>query len=135
MPTFKEVRAQIKKVGSTGNLVSRRGREVSELSNILWDDESIVDIVDGRYENRQGILVATDSRLIFISKKGLFGVKVEDFPYSKISTIRYATGMWRGSITIVTSGSVLYNRPEHRPLPLLGRWLWSPLHEEFLQGL
>jgi len=73
------------------------GREVKELPNILWDDEQVLDLVQGFYNNSTGILVATQKRLLFVDKALLGGVKVEDFPLDKISSLQYSTGMLLGN--------------------------------------
>jgi hypothetical protein len=98
MPTLKEVRAQI----GTSRLLLRK--EIKELPNILWDNERVDKLVQGYYSGGRGILVATDKRLIFVDKR-LFDLKVEDFPYDKISSIQYETGLLLGKITIFTSGN------------------------------
>jgi len=80
-------------------------KEVNELPNILFANESVLDIVQGTYSNNNGILVATESRLIFIDKGLIYGLKVEDFPYDKITSIQYETGLILGKIIIMASGN------------------------------
>jgi hypothetical protein len=80
-------------------------KEVKELPNILWDNENIESAVQGMYDNGNGLLVATDRRLIFVNKGRIYGLKVEDFPYDKISSIQYSTGLILGEITIFSSGN------------------------------
>ena len=82
-----------------------RPREIKELPKILSEDEIIENIVRGFYSHGLGILVATNRRLVFIDKGIMGGVKVEDFPYEKISSIQYETGMLQGEITVFTSGN------------------------------
>ena len=105
MPSLKELRTQIKSLDGTSRVLTRG--EIKELPDILWKDESIENIVQGFYSNGKGILVATNKRLVFVNKKFLSGVKVEDFPYEKISSIQYETGLLDGKITIFTSGNRL----------------------------
>lgn len=50
-------------------------------------------------------MVATNRRLVFVDKGIIYGLKVEDFAYDKISSIQYETGMLFGKITIFTSGN------------------------------
>jgi hypothetical protein len=57
------------------------------------------------YNNGIGILVATNKRLVFADKGLVFGLRVEDFPYDKISSIQYSTGLLLGKLTIFTSGN------------------------------
>lgn len=79
--------------------------EIKELPNIIQDSEAIMDIVGGFYDSGSGILVATDRRLIFVYKGLMWGMKVEDFPYDKISSIQYETGMLTGELIIFASGN------------------------------
>lgn len=55
--------------------------------------------------NGNGLLIATNKRLVFVDKGLLGGLKVEDFPYDKISSIQYETGMVFGKIKIFASGN------------------------------
>ena len=103
MPTLQEVKDQIKRLDGVSQFLGRR--EVKELPNILWEDELIENIVQGLYNNGNGILVATNKRLVFVDKGMLGGLRVEDFPYDKISSIQYQTGLMFGKITIFTSGN------------------------------
>ena len=80
-------------------------REVAELPSILWEDELPERIIQGFYDKGNGILVATNKRLVFIDKGLLWGLRVEDFPYDKISSIEYTTGLVFGELTIYTSGN------------------------------
>jgi hypothetical protein len=86
-----------------GKFVGRR--EVKELPNILWDDEEVLDLVQGFYNNGTGVLVATQKRLLFVDKGMLGGLKVEDFPLDKISSLQYSVGLLLGEITVFTSGN------------------------------
>lgn len=80
-------------------------KEINELPKILLKDENVLDIVQGAYSGKMGVLIATQFRLIFIDKGFLFGVKVEDFPYDKITSIQYETGIIQGKIIIMASGN------------------------------
>jgi hypothetical protein len=99
----KDVVQMIGRLPLGGKFVGRR--EVKELPNILWDDEQVLDLVQGSYNNSTGILVATQKRLLFVDKGLLGGLKVEDFPLDKISSLQYSTGMLLGEITVFTSGN------------------------------
>jgi len=99
----KDVVQMIGRLPLGGKFVGRR--EVKELPNILWDDEQVLDLVQGFYNNSPGILVATQKRLLFVDKGMLGGLKVEDFPLDKISSLQYSTGMLLGEITAFTSGN------------------------------
>lgn len=102
MPTLEQIQEQIKNLDGVSKLFGRK--EILELPGILWEDEDVERLVQGLYNNGNGVLVGTNKRLIFIDK-GVFKLKVEDFPYDKISSIQYETGMVFGKITIFTSGN------------------------------
>jgi hypothetical protein len=78
--------------------------EIKALPSILWEDELPEKIIQGTYNNGGGILVATNKRLVFVDK-GLMSLKVEDFPYDRITSIQYTTGMLMGGIDIYASGN------------------------------
>lgn len=78
--------------------------EIKALPSILWEDELPEKIIQGTYNNGSGILVATNKRLVFVDK-GIMSLKVEDFPYDKITSIQYSTGMLMGGIDIYASGN------------------------------
>jgi len=103
MPTLAEINLQVKNLGGLEGFLGRK--EVKELPNILWADENVENIIQGTYNNGNGILVATNRRLVFVDKGILFGLKVEDFAYDKISSIQYETGILLGKLTIFTSGN------------------------------
>jgi len=96
--------AVIDKLAKESKLGMGTGGEVKELSKILWTDEQPMKIARGTYNGGNGILVATDRRLIFIDK-GLIGLKTEDFAYDKISSIQMKTGMVFGEIEIDAAGN------------------------------
>ena len=50
--------------------------------------------------------MSTNRRLVFIDKGMIYGLKVEDFPLDKISSIQYETGLVLGKVKIHTSGNI-----------------------------
>lgn len=103
MPSLEEIKSQIQNIDGFEAFLGRK--EIKELPNILWHDERVDNIIQGTYNNGNGILVATNKRLVFVDKGLLFGLKVEDFPFDKISSIQYETGIIFGKLTIFTSGN------------------------------
>lgn len=101
-----EIKNQIQelKLSGVSNFLGRR--EIKELPNILAPTEIIDNVAQGTYNNGQGILVSTNRRLLFVDKGMLYGLKVEDFPLDKISSIQYETGLLLGEIKIHTSGNI-----------------------------
>ncbi|MBE2984659.1 PH domain-containing protein [Campylobacter sp. RM9344] len=102
MPSLEEIQSQISCFSNANTFMTKK--EIKELPHMLWEDEKIEKITNGAYNNGIGILVATNSRLIFIDK-GFIKLRVENFDYSKISSIEYETGILMGEITIYTSGN------------------------------
>lgn len=101
-----EIKSQIQNL-NLSNVSSFLGRkEINELPNILAENEFVDNIVQGTYNNGQGILVSTNRRLVFIDKGLIYGLKVEDFPLDKISSIQYETGLIFGEIKIHTTGNL-----------------------------
>ena len=102
-----EIRDELKKLDISPTIFARK--EIHELPDILSADEKIVSLVEGRNKvnNHHIILVATDRRLIFVDKEFLYGLKVEDFSYSKISSIQYETGVMLASIDIQVTDDVV----------------------------
>lgn len=88
---------------SKGSFGSKR--EIKELPKILWEDELPEQVVTGYYNDKPGLLVATDRRIIFLDKGFLGQLKVEDFWYDKISSMESTRGIVWGSITIYSSGN------------------------------
>jgi len=102
MPSVDDVKDTINKLGMKSAWVVKQ--EIAALPSILWEDEAIAGAIQGHYNDRAGLLVATQRRLIFIDK-GWASLRVEDFPYDKITSIQYSTGMVFGEIIIFASGN------------------------------
>lgn len=101
-----EIKKQIQDL-KLSNISTYLGRkEINELPQILAESETIDNIAQGTYNNGQGILVSTNRRLVFVDKGLLYGLKVEDFPLDKITSIQYETGLLLGEIKIHTSGNI-----------------------------
>ena len=103
MPTLEDVKTQIKSIDGMSKFLG--SKEIKELPDILWENESVENLISGTYNNGNGILVATNCRLIFVDKGLIFGLKVEDFPLDKITSIQYSTGILLGKLTIFASGN------------------------------
>lgn len=103
MPTLQEVEQQLKSLDGWSKWLGKR--EMQALPSILWPDEKIEGGIQGLYNSRQGMLISTDRRLIFVEKSMLGRLTVEDFPYDKITSIQYETGWALGSVKIYASGN------------------------------
>lgn len=78
----------------------------------LNNDESIIAVVLGVYETkllgkdtvRNGILIATDTRIVFYTKK-LMGFELESFLYTNISSFEMSKGFMGYTISFFSSGN------------------------------
>ena len=96
-----------------GDRILQVGGELKKLPEILEDGELPERLLPATYDerrglqvskfsNRQGLLVATDSRLIFVDKD-MTRLTVHDFAYNSISYAEVSTGMMFGKLTIHVS--------------------------------
>ena len=79
-------------------------RELRALPEHLWEGETVERLSSGTYGNGVGIVVVTDRRMLFL-KDGRMSKTSEDFPFDKISSIQWSTGMLVGTITVFVSGN------------------------------
>jgi hypothetical protein len=79
-------------------------KELRKLPSMLHEHETIVNFTQGRYEGNEGLIVATDRRVMFIDE-GIVRSHREDFPYERISSVQCSTGMLAGKLTIFASGN------------------------------
>jgi len=103
---LEEIKSEIQNL-KLDNISTVFGRkEINELPQILAPTEQIDNIIQGTYNNGQGILFSTNRRLLFVDKGVFYGLKVEDFPLDKISSIQYETGLLLGKVKVHTSGNI-----------------------------
>ena len=79
-------------------------KEIKKLPEILHDNENIENLLQGRYEGKQGLVAITDQRVVFL-EEGAFRHRLEDFPYERISSVQSETAMMWGKLTIFASGN------------------------------
>ncbi len=82
---------------------SRSRRAIEKLPEQLWDGEKVVELLTGFYMGN-GLLVLTDKRVLFMYEAILRKV-TEDFPFNKITSIEFRSGILLGSIIIHASGN------------------------------
>lgn len=102
MQSYEDIEKRITDLGFIANNLP--STELKSLPKLLQENESLEGIASGLYTNRNGILVATNKRVIFFYKGRLWGEHVEYFPYDKITSIEYETGIIGGSITVIVAG-------------------------------
>ena len=89
-----------------GKLIRPRVRaELKHLGDVLSDGERVLALAGGEYGGGYGLIVATDRRVFFFKHGMLTSTKVEDFPYSRISSVTSKKGMKWGTLTIHASGN------------------------------
>ncbi len=81
----------------------------------LEPGEKIIDYIFGMHDSEllkkdtktNGVLIATDKRVIFYGKRMIAGFDIETIDYGKISSVEYSQGLVFGEIKIHTSGNVI----------------------------
>lgn len=104
--TTDRIQGQLEKIGLTKSSALFGRKEIAELPAIIPEGEEIFGLVQGVYNGGQGILVATDRRLLFVDKGLLYGLKVEDFGLDKVTSIQIETGLIFADIKIMASGNI-----------------------------
>jgi hypothetical protein len=101
-----KIQMQLQNAGLSKVSVLFGRKEIGELPSIIHEDEEIFGLIQGTYNGGQGILVATNKRLLFVDKGLIYGLKVEDFGLDKVSSIQYETGILFADIKIMASGNI-----------------------------
>ena len=118
MVSLKSVEAQLKSIHFNSHSWGRA--EVSELPNILLDDEKIFECVNGMYEGGFALLVATNIRVLLIDKKPLKYLTVEDVRFDMINQIDYSHRLMGAKINVSAGNKNLrftsYNQQRLRKL-------------------
>lgn len=86
-----------------GQQIVSRG-EYRMLPEVLQTGEQPKCIITGRYNNRNGMLVATDRRLVFLDKQFFGAMETETILYNALSAVEWSTGVMMGSITLHAHG-------------------------------
>lgn len=104
---LEEIREELEKLDISPTFFARK--EIRELPDILSAEEKIVYLVEGRNKTTHHhiILVATDRRVIFVDKEFMYGLKVEDFSYDKITSIQYESALLLASIDIHVADDIV----------------------------
>lgn len=111
MATF-NVRPDIDAAASRLSSTFGSKREIQRLPEVLWESEVVQMLATGAYGGGQGLVAMTSLRLVFV-KHGVMSQTVEDFPYSRISSVQWQGGMLMGTLTVYTSG----NRADIKNMP------------------
>lgn len=90
--------------GHPGIALFGAGREIKHLAALLNPDEFVLDVLQGRYSDQEGLLVRTTTRLIFFVK-GFTSSKVEEFALDKVTSVEYTAGLVLADVTVFASGN------------------------------
>ncbi|WP_347218949.1 SHOCT domain-containing protein [Chryseobacterium sp.] len=101
---FDEIQEQI--FALNVKLSSSVNDEVGELVKVLDTDEKLVAIADARYlhNNANGLLLATQRRVVFLNKKFFGSIYKKEFPHQNINTVLDNTGEKDSLLKILTKG-------------------------------
>jgi len=79
-------------------------KELLKLPSLLHEGERVVNLAQGMYADKNGLIAVTDRRVMFV-EEGVMRSRLEDFPYGRISSVRTSTGWTAGDLTIFASGN------------------------------
>lgn len=79
-------------------------REIKRLDDYLWEDETVQRMATGSYAGKNGLVVLTDRRLIFLFQ-GLARTHNEDFPLDTITSIAASSGIALAKLTVFAAGA------------------------------
>lgn len=80
-------------------------KEISELHNILNDNEHIKALTSGLTEGNTWLIVCTNRRVLMMDKGMIYGLKLIDIPLDRINSISHSKGLVLGKIAI-TDGAM-----------------------------
>ncbi len=86
------LRHQIETVGRHGGNATLNEQEIRKLQEILMEDEQLLALAKGRFEQCSGVLVATKKRLLFIGRESSDVPRFEEFPLDQIFLVHHKAG-------------------------------------------
>ena len=98
MPTIESVQVQIEALGQVGTFGTKK--EIAHLPEILHDDEKILALTSGFLNGNTWLITLTQSRIIFLDKGMLYGLKQVETPLDKINSVEHKTGLIFGEFAI-----------------------------------
>ncbi|PID30714.1 hypothetical protein CSA80_04360 [Candidatus Saccharibacteria bacterium] len=99
MVSMKEVTKQLRAIGCDYALWGRS--EIRELTNILMDEEKILQAVNGYYDGGFALLCLTNYRVLVVDKKPL-ALTVEDLRYDMIAEVDFSARVFTSVFHIYT---------------------------------
>lgn len=103
MPSYAQIDKQIDALGVLKKVLP--STELKGLPDVMHETEMVKGIACGRYNDRSGVIVATNERVFFFVKGRLWGSQLEEFRYENITSVQYSTGLISSEITIFVAGN------------------------------
>lgn len=97
------VMAAVERLGKLGRLFGRK--EVAHLRNVLRARESVVELGQGQYGTKQGLVILTNERLFFL-EKSLGGETLEEFDLSAVASVGVSKQRTGETLQIRTAAAV-----------------------------
>lgn len=95
--------AAVERLGKIGRAFGRK--EVRRARHMLHNDEEVIQLGQGKYADKMGIVILTDQRLFFF-EKSIGSQSVEEFPLKSISSVSVSGKIGGEKLTIHSSGNV-----------------------------
>ena len=99
MVSMKHITKQLRQIGCDYAVWGRS--EIRELTNILMDDETILQAVNGYYDGGFAMLCVTNYRVLIVDKKPL-ALTVEDLRYDMIAEVDFSSRVFTSVLHIFT---------------------------------
>ncbi len=99
MVSMKEITKQLRQIGCDYAVWGRS--EIHELTNILMDDEQILQAVNGYYDGGFAMICVTNYRVLIVDKKPL-ALTVEDLRYDMIAEVDFSSRVFTSVLHIFT---------------------------------
>lgn len=94
-----QVKQQLKAIGADKYIFC--GPERRELAKILFENEQVHHLINGRYSGGFAILVATDQRILLVDKKPFY-LTMEDIRYDMISDVMFNNRLLNSTLLLGT---------------------------------
>lgn len=96
------VAAAVERLGKARRMFGRK--EVRHLRNLLRATERVLELGQGQYDEKNGLVVLTNERLFFF-EKSLGSETVEEFPLTVINSLSVSKKMTGETLKIYASGN------------------------------
>ena len=96
--------AAVARLGKLSKLFGRK--EIRNLHNQLRRTETVMELGQGMFDNKQGIVVLTTERLFFFEKSFISSESVREFPMAAVSSISTEKRRTGETLTVTVSGNV-----------------------------